>query len=179
LVLDNVLMAERLWELSTFDGLTGLLNQRSIRERLVEEVDRAVRHSTPMAVLLCDIDRFKLVNDTHGHLVGDAVLREMAVRLTRGLRVSDVIGRYGGEEFLAILPHADLAAATVVAQRMCDDLCEETMELGAVGKTLRVTASFGVACSVEVSGRSADTLLGLADRRLYQAKNDGRACVRP
>ncbi len=180
LVIDNVLMAERLWELSTFDGLTGLLNHRAIRERLNEELDRAHRHKTTLAIILCDIDNFKRVNDSYGHLIGDAVLRDVSVSLAKGQRASDVVGRYGGEEFLAILPHSDLASARVVADRICESLITRRIQLPDVDEPLIVTASFGVASSAEVSGPgSADAFVALADRRLYEAKESGRACVKP
>ncbi len=180
LVLDNVLMAERLWELSTFDGLTGLLNHRAIRERLAEELDRAHRHKTTLAIILCDIDRFKGVNDTYGHIAGDAVLRDISTSLSKGFRASDVVGRYGGEEFLAILPHSDLASARIVAERICETLKVRKVVLPDVEEPLIVTASFGVATSAEVSGLgSADAFVALADRRLYEAKESGRACVKP
>jgi len=181
LVLDNVLLAAHLWELSTFDGLTGLFNHRAIRKRLQEEVERADRHDIALSVALCDVDRFKRVNDTYGHLIGDAVLRELAKRLAAGLRTSDLVGRWGGEEFLAILPHSDLESACAVSNRACDGFKSNEIRIsGQRESSLVVTASFGVACNSEVPGRgTADSLLALADRRLYEAKSAGRSCVKP
>jgi two-component system cell cycle response regulator len=180
LVLDNVRLAEHLWEMSTHDGLTRLLNHRSILERIGEEMERSIRYKTPMSALLCDIDRFKAVNDTFGHVTGDLILKEFAVRLKNGLRSCDVIGRYGGEEFLAILPCTDIEAAGSVARRICSSLIEEPMEIEAVDNPVKVTASFGIACSAELSGRRrTQEIVSLADSRLYEAKEAGRACVKP
>jgi diguanylate cyclase (GGDEF)-like protein len=175
------MLAGHLRRLSTYDGLTGVLNRRSIGERLREELERAHRHELPLSVALCDIDRFKSVNDTYGHLVGDSVLCEISTRLARGLRTSDVLGRWGGEEFLVIFPHSDLDSARTVAQRICSGLAEEELTTGAGEElSLRVTASFGVACNCEVDAEGAeDSLLALADRRLYGAKASGRSCVKP
>jgi two-component system cell cycle response regulator len=180
IVLDNVRLAEHLWEVSTHDELTRLMNHRSILKRLNEEVERADRYETELAVILCDIDRFKNLNDTFGHLSGDVVLREIASRLAGGLRSSDAIGRYGGEEFLAVLPNADLSAATSVAWRICNTLKQEPVEVMASETPVQVTASFGVACLSEVSGaRRKQDVVSLADSRLYEAKGAGRACVKP
>lgn len=179
LVVDNARLAERMWELSTLDGLTRLLNHRTVLERLVEELARGERYGEPVAVVLCDVDRFKQVNDTYGHLVGDAVLREVAQRLKRGMRTVDIVGRYGGEEFLAVLPNCELEAARIAASRLCDVLAESPVLLGD-GSDVSVTASFGVACSHEPQvGRRIELLLAAADGRLYEAKAAGRRCVRP
>jgi two-component system cell cycle response regulator len=180
LVLDNVRLAEHLWELSTHDGLTRVLNHRAIRQRLNNEVERAIRQSASLAVILCDIDRFKAVNDIRGHLVGDAVLREVAKRVAERVRSTDSVGRYGGEEFLAVLPHTTLDAARAVAQRICQDLIGNPIEVSQSDAPVPVSASFGVACNCEITGMGpAEVLLALADRRLYKAKAAGRACVKP
>jgi diguanylate cyclase (GGDEF)-like protein len=145
-----------------------------------EEMERAGRYDTPLAIVLCDIDRFKVHNDTFGHLTGDAILKEVASRLKDGLRSCDVIGRYGGEEFLAILPCTDLQAGCGVARRICESLIHSTIPVEGNEDRVKVTASFGVACSNEVVGqRRTQSILSLADSRLYEAKEAGRACVRP
>ncbi|HZF11404.1 MAG TPA: diguanylate cyclase [Thermoanaerobaculia bacterium] len=178
LVLDNARLAQRLHELSTRDGLTRQLNHRATYDRLSEELARARRYDHPLTVILCDFDEFKRINDTHGHLVGDAVLREGAVGLRRSLRGSDLLGRYGGEEFLAILPEVDLAAGRLAAERLRRALAE--LPIPIPGGEVRITASFGVAEMGEVPGRvTADLLVSLADRRLYEAKAAGRNRVRP
>src|SRR6185295_13820692 len=183
LLLENALLAERLRELSVLDGLTRLLNRRAIYERLAEEIERARRHRQPLAVVLADFDHFKRINDEHGHLVGDAVLREGAAVLRRSLRTTDLLGRYGGEEFLAILPQVDLEAARQAAERLRRDLEERPLAIPGIesGAELRITASFGAAAVSEVAaGRvRADELVDMADRRLYEAKAAGRNRVRP
>ncbi len=179
LVLDNARLAERLWELSTLDGLTRLLNHRTLLERLLEELVRGERYDQPVAVVMCDVDRFKQVNDTYGHLVGDTVLREVAERLRRALRTVDVVGRYGGEEFLAVLPNSEMEPALVAASRLCEALTEAPFLL-VDGSSVTVTASFGVACSTEPKvGHRVESLLAAADTRLYEAKAAGGRCVRP
>jgi two-component system, cell cycle response regulator len=179
LVLDNARLSQRLHDLSTVDGLTRQLNHRVIYDRLTEELGRARRYRYPLSVVLCDLDHFKDVNDRHGHLAGDAVLRESASTLRRCLRGTDLLGRYGGEEFLAVLPQVDLQAAGVAAERLRQGLEKHAVRLAAGGE-VRVTGSFGVASRDELSAPgSGDLLVSLADRRLYEAKAGGRNCVRP
>lgn len=180
LMLDNVRLADHLLDLSIHDGLTRLLNHRAILQRLDEELIRAERYQSQLSVVLCDVDRFKLLNDSHGHLTGDSILKAFASRLKDGLRSTDLVGRYGGEEFLAILPGTQLEAATSVARRICTQLVDQPLELPESNQLVPVTASFGVAWSAEVDcTREMQTLISLADRRLYQAKAEGRSCVRP
>jgi len=179
LVLDNARLSQRLQELSTVDGLTMQLNHRVIYDRLTEELERARRYQVPLSVVLCDLDHFKQVNDSHGHLAGDAVLREAAAVLRRCLRSTDILGRYGGEEFLAVLPQVDLDAAGVAAERLRQGLENHRVRLPGGGE-VRITASFGAASRDELSGTpSSDHLVSLADHRLYEAKAAGRNCVRP
>ncbi len=179
LVLDNARLSQRLHELSTLDGLTRQLNHRVIYDRLTEELDRARRYKYPLSVVLCDFDHFKEINDTHGHLAGDAVLREGAAVLRKCLRSTDLLGRYGGEEFLAVLPQVDLGSARMAAERLRVGLEKNPVRL-AGGIEVRVTASFGVADRDELAGApSGDLLVSLADRRLYDAKAAGRNRVRP
>lgn len=175
LVLDNARLSQRLHEMSTRDGLTRQLNHRAIYERLTEELERARRYRYPLSVILCDMDHFKEVNDTHGHLAGDAVLREGAAVLRSSLRAGDLLGRYGGEEFLAVLPQVELEAARAAAERL-----RVALEGLPASPEVRITASFGVASMDELgSGATSDLLVSLADRRLYEAKAAGRNCVRP
>ena len=179
LVLDNARLAQRLHELSTIDGLTRQLNHRVIYGRLTEELERARRYKYPLSVVLCDFDHFKEINDTYGHLAGDAVLREGAAVLRKCLRGTDLLGRYGGEEFLAVLPQVELGAACQAAERLRQGLEKHSVSLPG-GGILRITASFGVADRDEISGSpSSDLLVSLADRRLYEAKAAGRNRVRP
>lgn len=179
LVLDNARLAQRLRELSSLDSLTRLLNHRAIFQRLEEELARSARKGQTVTIVLCDFDHFKAVNDTHGHLAGDAVLRGAAQLFRQLLRASDAVGRYGGEEFLVVLPETDLEAGVHTAERLRAGLQELSVPL-ASGAKIHVTASFGVACAAELVGPvTPDALVALADMRLYEAKAAGRNRVAP
>ncbi|MEA2559429.1 MAG: hypothetical protein QOH06_933 [Acidobacteriota bacterium] len=179
LVLDNARLSHRLHEMSTRDGLTRQLNHRAIYEQLTFEMERARRYRYPLSVILCDMDHFKEVNDTYGHVAGDAVLREGAEVLRASLRAGDLLGRYGGEEFLAVLPQIDIEAARAAAERLRIGLEGLPVPLPMVPE-VRITASFGVASMDELgAGATSDLLVSLADRRLYEAKAAGRNCIRP
>jgi two-component system, cell cycle response regulator len=174
LVLDNARLSQRLRELSMMDGLTRLLNRRTVHQRLGEEWERARRYGGTLSVLLCDLDHFKTVNDTHGHLAGDAVLVAVADVLRLHARSADVIGRYGGEEFLLLLPSTDLPNACRAARRLLDAVARHPVAVGD-GTRVSVTTSVGVASLSELSDEATpDSLLALADQRLYEAKAGGR-----
>jgi two-component system cell cycle response regulator len=143
-------------------------------ERMQREVDSAKRNGTPLSVMMIDLDRFKAVNDQHGHDVGDAVLRELARVLRGSLRSIDALCRLGGEEFLVICPGTALADAARVAERLCCVARDHVMELP--GFQRAVTISVGVACLAE-SADSVDALLKQADERVYLAKQAGRDSV--
>ena len=151
------------------DGLTGLANRRACSDALQAEVARAERLGTPLSVVLADLDGFKDVNDAHGHAVGDEVLRTFAGVLRETLRGSDVAGRWGGEEFLLLLPGADEEGAAQLAERVRLGLSTRRI---ASAPGLRVTASFGVAAHAPDS--SAEQLVGAADGALYRAKDAGK-----
>ncbi len=156
------------------DGLTGLANRRAASDALHAEAARAKRLETPLSVVLADLDGFKDVNDVHGHAVGDAVLRVFAEVLRETLRESDVAGRWGGEEFLLLLPGADEEGAAQLADRVRSGLAARSIP-DAPG--LRVTASFGVA---EYAGETkTEQLIAAADSALYRAKRAGRDRVEP
>jgi len=179
LLADNARLTQRLHELSSYDGLTRLLNHRAVYERLEGELSRARRFGHSLAVVIADLDLFKRVNDEHGHLAGDAVLRAAATALRNSLRTADVLGRYGGEEFLAVLPETNLEAGRRAAERLRGALAEHPVPLPS-GVVITMTGSFGVAASPEVDAVARpDVLVSLADSRLYQAKAAGRNCVRP
>ena len=179
LVLDNARLAQRLRELSMIDGLTRLLNRRTVHQRLGEEWERARRYGGSLSVLLADLDHFKQVNDTYGHLAGDAVLAAVADVLRLHARTADVIGRYGGEEFLLLLPSTDLANAGRAARRLLEAIAGHSVTMGD-GSRIAVTTSIGVASLSELSeDATPDSLLALADRRLYEAKAAGRNCAIP
>ena len=179
LVLDNARLAQRLRELSMIDGLTRLLNRRTVHQRLAEEWERARRYGSTLSILLCDLDYFKSVNDTYGHLAGDAVLVAVADVLRLHARTADVIGRYGGEEFLLLLPSTDLGNACRAARRLIDALAKHPVPAGD-GRSLSITTSVGVASISELPDEATpDALLALADQRLYRAKAEGRNRAMP
>jgi diguanylate cyclase (GGDEF)-like protein len=154
------------------DGLTGLANRRAANDALHAEAARAERLETPLSVVLADLDGFKDVNDEHGHAVGDAVLRAFAEVLRETLRESDLAGRWGGEEFLLLLPGADEEGAAQLAERVRSGMSARQFP-NAPG--LRVTASFGVA---EYAGETTtEQLVAAADDALYRAKRGGKDCV--
>lgn len=163
---------EALREQATKDSLTRIWNRSSILEILDRELARADRESRFVGVVLTDLDKFKNVNDTHGHLAGDAVLREAARRMASAMRTYDAIGRYGGEEFLIILPGCDESACLNQAERMRRALRDVPMELGDVSLTL--TGSFGAASSCPGNRVSGETMIRTADEALYKAKHQGR-----
>lgn len=173
LELQNELIAARETrrQQATHDVLTGALNRRTVLEGLHRELSRAQREETSVGVILMDLDHFKLINDTYGHPMGDMVLREAVQRLRRELRSHDLLGRYGGEEFLIVLPGCPIAETVTVAERLRQRLASEPINLSD-GQIL-LTGSFGVASLTEDS-EQADTLIQMADASLYRAKHEGR-----
>jgi diguanylate cyclase (GGDEF)-like protein len=167
-----MLAREALREQATHDSLTGLLNRAAILDALQNELARAARECHPVALLMVDLDRFKLVNDTHGHLAGDSVLREVARRMKSVIRRYDSIGRYGGEEFLVVLPGCDGSAAHAQAERFREALASEPIT--AAGQSIQVTCSIGVSASTGASASSTDALIRDADLACYRAKDRGR-----
>ena len=154
---------------SRTDGLTGLLNRRAVEELLNAQLAHAVRHDLALSVLMVDLDEFKKVNDTYGHAAGDRVLVEVSARLRGLLREGDHFGRWGGEEFLALLPLTPGPAATLLAERLCADVAAHPVGLPD-GRLLHVGVSIG-ACG---STRDEEALLRRADDALYRAKAAGR-----
>jgi diguanylate cyclase (GGDEF)-like protein len=168
---ENLLSAqEALRYQATHDHLTGLWNRVMVMEQLAVEIRRAKRAKKPVAVMLADLDHFKSVNDTYGHPAGDAVLREAAIRLRQALRAYDSIGRYGGEEFLIVLPGCDTDAATVVGERARSGVAAPVR----FGDTdIPMSISLGVASTLTASDEP-DRLIQAADEALYRAKAAGR-----
>jgi diguanylate cyclase (GGDEF)-like protein len=155
---------ERIREIATRDELTGTYNRRFLMESLARELARAGRSGGGLSVCLIDVDHFKAVNDTLGHAAGDGVLKQVAEIAGRGLRAIDVFGRFGGEEFLLLLPDTDRAGARVVAERIRAAVAAET----------RVTVTIGVA---QHAGDGAAAVLARADQALYRGKAAGRNTV--
>ncbi|MDQ2775128.1 MAG: diguanylate cyclase [Acidobacteriota bacterium] len=175
LQLDLLRAREELRERANKDLLTMLPNRSAIATTLEQELARCHRDRRSVGVIILDIDHFKKINDTYGHFAGDAVLRETALRLRHNMRPYDQVGRYGGEEFLVVLPNCDLEQATMQAERMRARLEASSMIIE--GDEIHVSASFGVTVS-DGSERSPDLFVRVADEALYQAKAGGRNCVR-
>jgi len=163
---------EQMRHYAEHDGLTGLWNHRIILERLRGEVDRSRREGTPLSVVLADLDHFKWINDTHGHQTGDMVLKEIGAIFLRSVRSYDWVGRYGGEEFLLILPGTSFTHARTRAEQLRQAV--QTARIGNGKEAIQLTASIGVA-----SGFPADyeAIIRAADAALYRAKSNGRNCI--
>jgi two-component system cell cycle response regulator len=155
--------------MSRTDALTGLFNRRHLDEELLRQQSNASRHQDPLCVLLLDIDHFKRVNDTRGHSAGDLVLRGFADRLGAELRAGDIAGRWGGDEFLVIMPRTDADGGFEVADRLCRAIAAKPIAAG----DLHVDVSVSGGCASSM-GDSAEALLHLADSCLYRAKESGR-----
>jgi len=179
--LENTVNRARLIHSSLTDVLTGWYNRRYLQDRLHGEIARAQRNQQPLASLLLDVDHFKRVNDDHGHLVGDAVLREIAQRVEVQVRASDVAARFGGEEFTVLLPNTTTNEALDMAERIWQSVARPPIEVGDEC-SLDMTLSIGIA-GLNPDREHADLmslgegLLSEADVALYRAKSEGRNCV--
>jgi len=160
-------------EFAVTDALTGLNNRRYLDTHLATLVDRSNRRRRPLSVLITDIDHFKAINDTHGHEGGDDVLRDFARRVRGAVRGADLACRYGGEEFVVVMPDTTSEIAAQVAERLREAVAAAPFRISATGTAAPVTTSVGIA-TLEADGEGADALLRRADKALYQAKNDGR-----
>jgi two-component system, cell cycle response regulator len=176
---DHVVKARaKLEQLSMHDDLTGLYNYRYLHARMQEEFKRAERYHDPLACILIDIDRLAAVNELGGRIAGDSVVKTIADVVRRSVREVDVVARFGGDEFLVVLPSTHFAGSVTVAERIWREVTERSF-FGELGKPLRVTLSVGVALYPSRDVRSKDALLRAADSALHQAKRDGgnRICV--
>jgi two-component system cell cycle response regulator len=171
---DNVQMSI---EMAITDALTGLFNRRYMESHIGALVEQAAARSKPLTVLLLDIDYFKSINDTYGHDAGDDVLREFAIRIKKSVRGIDLACRYGGEEFVVVMPETDMAVAAVVAERLRRRIAGEPFPIQQGTAQVEITVSAGIAAL----GRNekAAGLLKRADQALYRAKRDGRNRVVP
>ena len=169
---DSLLVqGEQMERLAFTDGLTQIHNRRHFQIRLTEEFRRAQRYDNPLALILADLDHFKTVNDTAGHVVGDQVLREVASCFQACIRDTDTAARWGGEEFAVVLPQTHLAGALTVAERIRKDV--SGLRLGPE-LSVSVTASLGVSSYPAAHVHTSDELVRAADEALYRAKRDGR-----
>jgi len=165
------MLSIQLQKQSTTDALTGISNRRAFDWQLAREVARAARYHIPLSLVMIDIDHFKACNDTHGHPVGDQVLRAIAGLLEQERRTGDYICRFGGEEFVALLPHTNAMDGKAWSERVRERLEHRPIETTA--GALKITASFGVA-ELERDGTEPDELITAADGALYEAKHRGR-----
>jgi diguanylate cyclase (GGDEF)-like protein len=166
----------KLHELVFCDALTGLYNHRFFQEAMDREIDRSKRYKRELSLILFDIDHFKKINDTYGHLVGDRVLVTISRATERSVREADIIARYGGEEFAVILPETDISSAKAVAERLRHDIESQNIEVD--GVTIKVTISVGyTSYSHSAMIQDKRALIGMADKALYIAKQSGRNMV--
>ena len=156
--------------LAAHDYLTGTLNRREFMDRLERELNRSKREGTSLSLILLDIDHFKMINDTYGHVYGDEVLKRAVKCLVNSLRPYDIFGRYGGDEFIACLPNTTMENALIVAQRLRGQI--ETTNLSCTEDRVCVTISLGVACHESGSTDDSNGLIQRADKNLYMAKFD-------
>jgi diguanylate cyclase (GGDEF)-like protein len=175
IAIENARNFERVQELTITDEHTGLFNSRHLRAVLETEVTRAKRFTHPLSLLFLDLDRFKQVNDTYGHLVGSATLREVGEVLTSGVRQVDPVFRFGGDEFALVLLETDSTAATRIAKRLCQAIRERTF-LTRQGLAIQLSASIGVA-SLPQHAATSTALLEAADAAMYRSKAEGRNAV--
>lgn len=168
---DQSKILEQLRVQATHDGLTGIWNRGAIMELLRSEFDRVIRSGGDLCVLMLDLDHFKRVNDTYGHQAGDAVLREVGRRVQKVVRSCDLVGRYGGEEFLIVLPGCSGEQVEVCAERIRAAVCSEP--IAAEGLEISVTASIGAVVADTLHQKEKEAL-SAADSALYEAKNQGR-----
>jgi len=171
---DNIEAAyhEEIYRLSIIDGLTGVHNKRYFLEFLDRELASAQRHQTPLSLIMVDIDHFKKINDTHGHLAGDSALKELCQRLKPRIRTTDLLARYGGEEFAVVLPATDRVGALQVAEVL--RALVESAPFTHDGIAIPATISLGVAEVDLANVGKADELIKRADANLYEAKRSGR-----
>ena len=162
---------EELERLANIDSLTGLLNRGAILRKLSEQMKHAKRYREELSLSLLDIDHFKKVNDQYGHLTGDDVLEQVAIIMWQNIRDADIIGRYGGEEFIIILPRTDLSSALNVAERV-RKMIEASKIKDSEGNAFSLTVSQGI--SIYKLGEDEHSLISRADNALYKAKGNGR-----
>lgn len=169
---DLIIAREALHFQAMHDFLTGLMNRAAISETLEKEISRAARDNHEIGIILADIDHFKAVNDSFGHPAGDAILCEVAQRMLGAVRGYDSVGRYGGEEFLIVVPESDARETKIVAERILDVIAEKPIETDE--SSIEITMSLGTASGAISEDFGISELIGGADKALYQAKAAGR-----
>ena len=172
LSISNALLFETVEKISITDGLTGLDNHQQMQTLLKNEVIRSQRYSSPLSIIMMDIDHFKNVNDTYGHQKGDDVLLDFATTMKKFCRSNDVAARYGGEEFILVLPETKVDGAFYIAERVREEMASQTFKYK--GKEFNVTVSCGIAQFDPKLTRDPADLIKIADQALYKAKHEGR-----
>jgi len=163
---------QKMAQMSTHDGLTGLKNRRYIEEALEREVAGAKRYATDLSFCMMDLDRFKIINDTYGHAAGDRVLKEVARTITASFRQNDIFGRYGGEEFVVILPNTRIESARNVCERFREKVAQLVLKYDTY--QLQTSISIGLTSYNRAENQSPADLILKADKALYRAKDQGR-----
>jgi diguanylate cyclase (GGDEF)-like protein len=171
---ENAKLYEQVRHLSLHDALTGLANRNQLRIRLDEEISRSRRHLEPIAVAMVDVDHFKRINDTHGHIIGDVMLNELAGLLREEMRKHDVVARFGGEEFVVIMPDTNMVQAHIAMERVRKRVQDHEFARDNRPQAVFITVSAGMAIGNSEISKDATYLLETADKALYQAKSAGR-----
>lgn len=169
-VTDFVVYEHKLIQMTKTDGLTGMFNRRYLDSRIIAELDRCRRYNNPLSLMMIDIDHFKKINDVHGHLCGDYALRKIAEHLRQLVRTSDILGRYGGEEFCCVLPETSFEHALILAERCCSEVAASTFCCS--DQSTKITISIGI--TSRQPDDTMDRIIKRADDALYQAKRAGR-----
>ncbi len=174
IALSGIAISDRLTSMAIKDGLTGLYNASYIKARLQEEIDRAERFGHPLSLIMIDLDDFKNINDRYGHIVGDRVLRAFGEVLPKIVRSSDIVGRYGGDEFLILLPQTACLDAAASAERIRKEISLHPFRLGSSGsRNCQITISLGVYSS-PFHGQAIEAIIELADAAMARAKREGK-----
>lgn len=176
LTIENARLFTKVEEMALRDTLTGLYNRRYFQQILDYELNRAKRYRQPLSIIFIDLDHFKEVNDTFGHSMGDQFLKQISQKLSSLFRTTDLLARYAGDEFVAILPATPQDGAMILAHRIQEVLSH--YEVMARGRTLQVSVSIGVDTYENAEGIGSVTLIDRADKAMYEAKTQGRNCVR-
>ncbi|UCD36699.1 MAG: GGDEF domain-containing response regulator [Fidelibacterota bacterium] len=176
LLKERQVLLDKLAHMAMYDGLTDVLSRRALLEQMEFETQRTKRYNRNLAILMIDIDRFKKVNDTYGHIVGDVVLKRIAQTLKEQTRRSDFVGRYGGEEFLVILPETSLGKAVFLAEKLREQVAN--LAIKANGTILKGT-SISIGAAAFDNDASVDEFINRSDKWLYKAKEAGRNQVQP
>lgn len=176
-VIENARLFQQVENMALRDTLTGLYNRRYLQQILDYEVNRARRYHQPLSVIFIDLDHFKEINDTFGHAMGDKILRQVADRLSGLFRTTDVLGRYAGDEFLAVLPSTPTEGVQILADRILSTL--KDYEMMVRGRAVKASVSIGFETFTGEEGVGAATLIDRADQAMYTAKAKGRGCVHP